>query len=519
MTDDPMLLDEFLRFGLAILLGFAIGIERELGGGQERRGALRDYVLVALIGGLSGFAADEFQAPWLIVPGLASVLVLLVLGQRMEERAGIASGGITSEAASIVTYFLGVFAVYGETEIAIALAIVTLLVLSQQQRLSQFRERVQRYELEAAVSLLIITFIVLPVLPQTPLDGYLTFPMGTVQKVDEASRSVSIQLIPGSNYEAGQKLVVYGPSGAELGALSVERATPLQVRGSYEGEFADRLEPGSQVRTRLGLDFPYVMLAAITPYKVWLIVVLVSFISFVGYILVKVLGADAGIGLTGLIGGLASSTVTSLSFARRSRESPQFNRQFAVAVVLASTIMFPRLLIQIAVVNQALMRRAAVPVLVMLAAGVLVAIFYFRRSRGQEAGGEALTLHNPFSLKSALTFAGVFSVTLMLTRLAIEYLGNAWLPLVSIVSGLTDADAIAFSLSNAEQAGLIGLDWAAFNLVLGAIANTFMKLLLVFGLGDRGLFKNLLAAFLVIGATGIATVFFYYDLSAAPALP
>ena len=93
---------------------------------------------------------------------------------------------------------------------------------------------------------------------------------------------------------------------------------------------------------------------------------------------------------------------------------------------------------------------------------------------------------------------------------------NAWLPVVAIVSGLTDADAIAFSVSDAEHAGLITLDWASFNIVLGALSNTFMKLFLVLGLGHRGLFKHLLLAFIVIGASGAVTMALYYDLPQFP---
>ena len=180
---------------------------------------------------------------------------------------------------------------------------------------------------------------------------------------------------------------------------------------------------------------------------------------------------------------------------------------------LASTVMFPRLLMQIAVVNRALMERMAVPIAVMAVTGVLVAAWYFLRSREKSQASQTLSLHNPFSLKSAITFAMVFATILMVTRLAITYLGNAWLPLVAVVSGLTDADAIAFSVSDAEQAGLISLDWAAFNVVLGAVANTFMKLLLVLSLGDRGLFKQLLGAVIIIGVAGLASAFFYYDFS------
>jgi uncharacterized membrane protein (DUF4010 family) len=114
-----------------------------------------------------------------------------------------------------------------------------------------------------------------------------------------------------------------------------------------------------------------------------------------------------------------------------------------------------------------------------------------------------------------MSFALVFASILMFTRLATHYLGDAWLPLVALVSGLTDADAIAFSVSSLHASGLIHIDWASFNLVLGAISNTFMKLFLVLGLGDRVLFKKLLLPFMVIGIVGLVTTVFYYDLSAA----
>jgi uncharacterized membrane protein (DUF4010 family) len=154
-----------------------------------------------------------------------------------------------------------------------------------------------------------------------------------------------------------------------------------------------------------------------------------------------------------------------------------------------------------------------VPILVMAATGFGVAVWYYHRSRNDEGTTETLTLSNPFSLKAALTFELVFATILMITRRAITYLGDAWLPVVALISGLTDADAISFSLSDAQQDGLISLDWAAFNAVLGAIANTIMKLALVFSLGDRGLFKKLLGPVLVISASGLITAFIYYDLS------
>ena len=190
---------------------------------------------------------------------------------------------------------------------------------------------------------------------------------------------------------------------------------------------------------------------------------------------------------------------------------PQLNRNFAVAVILASAVMFPRLLLQIGIVNQALMKNMALPVLVMGVTGLAMAGLFYLRSRKTVTAAQEMSFSNPFSLRSAITFGLVFATILMVTRVAIDYLGKAWLPVVSVVSGLTDADAIAFSLSDAQQAGMISLDWASFNLVLGALSNTFMKLFLVFTLGHRGLFKNLFIAFLAVGMAGIVTMYLYYD--------
>ena len=104
---------------------------------------------------------------------------------------------------------------------------------------------------------------------------------------------------------------------------------------------------------------------------------------------------------------------------------------------------------------------------------------------------------------------------LVLTHTATVYLGAAWLPLVAFVSGLTDADAIAFSLSHAHQSGGITTTWASFNLVIGTIANTLMKLFLIFTLGDRQLFYRVARSFILIALSGMITMFFYYDLSGA----
>lgn len=507
-----MMIDIFLKFGLAGLLGFLIGLEREMSRSGNPHAGLRDFILFALLGGISAFASEQFNTFWVLIAGFIGFISLLFSGYWADYGTDKdRDTGITSEAAAILTFFLGVLIIKDAQPIAIALAIVTLAILSQSDKLRSFQQRVEPFELDAALKLLIISFIVLPVLPHQSLDSFVTFPLGKIETVAQETKMLSIDLEHGQAFEQGESIRLYDVKGHALGTIQITVASDSKIQGQYDNKLIGQLKPQAEVRVEFAIRVISVMLSAIQPYKVWLIVILVSFISFVGYVLVKIFGSRAGTGLTGLIGGLASSTVTTLSFAKRSKEVPRLNREFAIAIILASTIMFPRLLLQIAVVNYQMMLRMALPVLIMAATGVLVAAFYYFRSRQQTKEVEELALSNPFSLKSAITFALVFASILMLTRLAITYLGDTWLPVVALISGLTDADAIAFSVSDAQQAGMISLDWAAFNVVLGAIANTFMKLFLVFTLGNRQLFKQLLGAVSIIASAGLISSLIYYD--------
>lgn len=506
------LLELFMRFGLAALLGFLIGMEREMRDKETVTLGIRDFVLFAIIGAMSSYAALEYGNSWLIVAGFAGFLAMLVSSYWAQRDHG---PGITTEIAAVLTFFLGVLIIRGALELSVALAILALGVLFPKEQIKRFRSRVQAHEMRAVVLFLTITFIVLPVLPHQPLDTYLSFPVGTVDSVSRDDRQVTVKLTSGKRVEQGSRLLLYEPDWVTLGEVQVASALRDTATGAYLGDRLAEVAPGVVVRSRLGIPFLEVMLSAVQPYKLWLIVVLVSFISFVGYVLIKLLGSRSGIGLTGLVGGLVSSTVTTLSFARRSLETPGANRLFAMAVILAGSIMFPRLILEIAVVNRELMTNIALPLAVMGATGFVLAVLLFLRSRQTSAEVPTVNFDNPFSLKSAISFGLVFATILMATRLATTYLGNSWLPVVAMVSGLTDADAIAFSLSNLQRSGLVHIDWASFNLVLGAISNTFMKLFLVFTLGDRGLFRQLLLSFLVIGGVGIATMLLYYDLGAA----
>lgn len=514
--NEHTLIDLFTRFGLTAALGFLVGLERGKAASDNAHTGTRDFIFFALLGATVSFLAQVTAFDWLIALGFGGFVAILVCGYWGDRlQAAVCSPddepGITTELSALLTFFVGVLVMYGEATIAIALTILALAVLSQKQGITRLRSGIQDFEFSATLKFLVITFIVLPILPNKPLDTFLEFDLGTLTEVVPTGQGtdVALDLATDLSFEPGETLHLLDGTDPMLGDLRVTRVAEGSLAGTYVGDRA--LNVGQTLTAQLEIPVVSTMLSAIKPYKVWLIVVLVSFISYIGYILVKVIGPRAGIGLTGIIGGLASSTVTTLSFARRSKEAPDWNQNFAVAVILASSVMFPRLLLEVFLVNTHLTRNMAVPMMAMGLAGLAMAAFYHFRSRGDHTEGAELKLDNPFSLKSAITFGLVFALILMLTRLAITYLGNAWLPVVALVSGLTDADAIAFSISDAERAGLISLDWASFNVVLGALSNTFMKLFLVFTLGDPGLFKRLLLAFLVIGAVGVVTMLLYYD--------
>jgi len=505
------LLQIFSQFGLAGLIGFFLGLEREMSAHKITHIGIRDFVILALLGATSAYIADIYANPWIIIAVFGGVLAMLIGQYWASIKEDI---GITTEMAAILTFTLGVLLVRQATELAIALAIVTSGILFQRELIQSLRERIQTTELQAVLKFLIITFIILPVLPRHTLDTYLAITVGEINTVDVAANQVEITVDPEHRVRVGAQVRLYSHGWDNAGTLTVTRVTHDKASGSYSGDQIESLDKGVVARVPISNDFINTALSSLKPYKLWLIVVLVSFISFVGYVLIKAIGHAAGIGLTGLVGGLVSSTVTTLSFSRRSIEFPDFNRNFAVAVVLACSIMFPRLLLEIAVVNQDLMKHMAVPILIMGATGLALAAYFFLRAGKEQAANPDMQFNNPFSLKSAINFALVFAGILVLTRVATTYLGSRWLPLIAVVSGLTDADAIAFSISDAQQAGIITLDWASFNLVLGALSNTFMKLFLVFTLGHRGLFKRVFIAFLTIGAVGIATMVILYWLPA-----
>jgi uncharacterized membrane protein (DUF4010 family) len=239
---------------------------------------------------------------------------------------------------------------------------------------------------------------------------------------------------------------------------------------------------------------------AFNPFSTWLMVVLISGLGFAGYVAIRLMGTRAGILLTGVFGGLASSTASTLAFSRRSREQPGLDAHYSLAVVAACTVMLPRVLLVVGLVNRELVPPLVAPFVLLALPGVTYTAWVWLRSRPTAREGDTPTLGNPLGLRTAIKFALIYAVITFLVRAFREQGWTEGLLPLSFVSGLTDLDAIALSLAADTAADVATPGLAATAIVLAAIANTLLKAGLAISLGSPGLRRRIAV---VLGATAV----------------
>jgi uncharacterized membrane protein (DUF4010 family) len=413
------------NFGTALLIGALVGIEREKRKTEEAGagiGGLRTFVLVALLGAIGGWLADALSAPAVLVAALVVVGAAVLAGYVLAARVRPSSLGITTESAAVTVFLLGAMTTLGHRELAVALGIVTAAVLAYKQPLHGLVARLDWDDIYAGLRLLIASFIVLPLLPDRPLDPW----------------------------------------------------------------------------------------GALNPYSLWLLVLLISSLSLVGYVGSRWLGADRGIVLTGLTGGLVSSTAVTLSFARQSREDDRaaLSNTLACGLLLAWCIMFGRVIAEVLVVNRDLVSQVLLPFAVMGVIAGIAAWILLRHGASTSSvtasKTRAVPLKNPFSLMEASKFGAFFAVVLLVVKLVQTHFVGQGLYLVAGLAGLTDVDAI--TLSMAEYALTGDPQVAVRAIVIAALANTAVKCGIVAALGGAVLRRGILAATGAILAAGFVTI-------------
>lgn len=297
------------NFLVALLIGALVGIEREKKKVSEPGhafGGIRTYTLIALVGAASAWLGEALSMPWILAVTVGVVGVAVVAAYLLQNRVEQEGApGLTSEVAAIAVCLLGAMVVVGDRALAVALGVVTSALLAYKQPLHGWVAKVGMEDLLAAIKLLVASFIVLPLLPDEPVDPW----------------------------------------------------------------------------------------GALNPYKLWLLVILISALSLVGYAAMRWLGTAHGTVLTGLAGGLVSSTATTLNFARQSRQVDQNGHDAATAahalcagVLLSWTVMVLRVIVLVAIVHRALLVQVWAPLAAMGAAALVLTGWHYRAGLGLRDG-------------------------------------------------------------------------------------------------------------------------------------
>jgi uncharacterized membrane protein (DUF4010 family) len=374
---------DWLRFAASLGIGLLIGLERERN--PAAKAGVRTFALIALAGTLAASIDAALGGAWVVPVGLAVVAGMLIAAYW---RIGAGEEpGTTTVAAAAVCYLLGVMVGTGETAIAGALAIGVTALLYFKPEIEGFSTALERHEQVSVLQFLIVTFIVLPILP------------------DRA----------------------YGP---------------------YE---------------------------VLNPRQIWLMVVLISGIGLASYVALRLAGARAGVLLAGTLGGLVSSTATTVLYARRSREGPAMERMALMAVPIANMVPLARIALLAFVVEPRMLAVLAPALGAALAAGLAVtAVFLRRAERG--APPPVPEFHNPAALATALQFGALYAVVLFVSAWLSEIAGAHGLYAAALASGMVDIDPITLSALSLFGEERVAARTAALAIGLAFLANVAFKL-------------------------------------------
>ena len=391
------------QFLTSLAIGLLIGLERERN--PSAKAGLRTFALVALFGTLSALLSTKLGSPWLLIAGLlvvAGMIIAAYLNHPSEEN----DPGTTTVVALVLCYGLGAMIWYGLAELAVMLAIGITALLYFKPELRGLSQKLTRRDLVAVLQFSVLTFIVLPILPD-------------------------------QNY------------------------------GPYD---------------------------AFNPHQAWLMVVLISGISLTGYAALHMMGTRYGAPLLGFLGGLVSSTATTLIYAKHGKSNQTMLNLAASVIVIAGMVVLLRLL----VVSAAVAYGALPSLLPVLAGGLLfglmVALYNWRKmSKATELYIPETS--NPAELHTAIGFGLLYVAVLLGAAWMEDIAGSQGLYAVALVSGLTDVDAITLSSLRLFNLGQLSEQQTVTAIALAVLANLAFKFGMVVFIGGWALAKQVAAGF------------------------
>lgn len=305
--------------------------------------------------------------------------------------------------------------------------------------------------------------------------------------------------------------------GVVVGSVAV--VSTLLLSGKTElRQFSSRLSRADVIATLKFLVVAVVALpvlpneplgpyGVLNPFNIGLMVTLIAGVGFVGYVSMRLWGAGRGMILTGAIGGLASSTAVTLSASAQARQSAALAPSSALAVIIASTVMYVRLLVVLFVADAALGRQLTVPLLAMGGVGVAATLFLYRRGNHQPQASAAVKLENPFELSAALKFGALFVLVLIVSRWAQATFGTGGAYVTGVLAGSTDVDAISISMANLSKSGGMELDAAANTVMLAVASNTVVKAGMAGVLGGWTMAKRVVVVSALMLLVGLGVIF------------
>lgn len=394
------------QFLTSLAIGLLIGMERERN--PSAKAGLRTFALVSMLGTLVALIAEKIDSPWLLVVGLLSVAAMIIESYRNVPTENN-DPGTTTVAALLICYLLGILVWLGFSKLSVILAIGTTTLLYFKPELQGISQRLTRKDLVSILQFSILSFVILPILP------------------DEN----------------------YGPYGA------------------------------------------------FNPYQGWMMVVLISGLSLAGYVALRMTGQRFGAPLLGFLGGLVSSTATTLVYAKHSKLNDGMLRLSAVVILIASQVVLIRLMVVSGLVAPSVLKQLAPVMALGLMFGVIATLYNWKRLKNEGELPMPET-SNPTEIHAALGFGLLFVIVLFCAAWLSDIAGSGGLYIVSVVAGLTDIDAIALSSLRLLNMEKLSSEQAVISIALAFISNMTFKFGLAFAIGGIALARHIAIGFIAI---------------------
>jgi uncharacterized membrane protein (DUF4010 family) len=245
----------------------------------------------------------------------------------------------------------------------------------------------------------------------------------------------------------------------------------------------------------------------LNPHRIWWMVVLITGLSLAGYVAYKLFGHRIGAALGAVLGGLISSTATTVSYARRTRRGEGSPGLAAAVVVAASTVVFVRVWVIVGAVCPIVLPALTLPFALMFL--LMTALTAFAWIRASHEPAAVIEHTNPTELKAALAFTLIFGLVLLAVAAAKEHLGTQGLYAVAFLSGLTDMDAITLSTGQMANNQWLEPVTAARLILVAALANILFKGIMVAWLGTAALLRRVGLCFGIALASGMAILIWW----------